>query len=140
MSEFRTTKLFVNLPVRDLVRSKAFFTALGFGFNPKFTDEKAACMILSEEAFVMLLAEPFFKTFTKRELCDDTKTEALFAFSCSKREEVDEVVKKAIEAGGKPASDPVDYGFMYYNTFYDLDGHHWEVIWMDPSQQEGDAS
>ena len=127
-------KLFVNLAIRDLKKSMEFFSKLGFEFNPKFTDEKAACMILSEEAYVMLLTEPFFRTFTKRELCDSSKqTEGLFALSCSTRAEVDEMVKKAIAAGGKHAMDPLDHGFMYGWSFYDLDGHHWEVLWMDPA-------
>lgn len=125
--------LFVNLAVRDLKKSMEFFSKLGFEFNPKFTDEKAACMILSEQAFVMLLSEPFFKTFTKREPCDTSRqTEGLFCLSCSSRAEVDELVKKAIAAGGKHAMDAQDHGFMYGWSFYDLDGHHWEVMWMDP--------
>jgi uncharacterized protein len=127
-------KLFVNLAVRDLKKSMDFFSKLGFGFNPKFTDANAACMIVSDEAYVMLLAEPFFKGFTKRELCDTTKyTEGLFALSCESRPEVDELVKKAIAGGGKHAMDPQDHGFMYGTSFYDLDGHHWEVFWMDPA-------
>ena len=102
MAEKRSRKLFVNLAVRDLKKSMHFFTKLGFEFNPKFTDDKAACMIISEEAFVMLLGEPFFRTFTKQELCDTTKhTEGLFALSCDSRAEVDEMVKKAVAAGGK---------------------------------------
>jgi predicted lactoylglutathione lyase len=127
-------KIFVNLPVSDLERSKAFFAKLGFEFNPKFTDDKAACMILSEEGFVMLLAVPFFKTFTKRELCDTSKqTEALFCLSCESRAEVDHMVKTAVAAGGKPAMEAQDHGFMYGSSFYDPDGHHWEVMWMDPA-------
>jgi uncharacterized protein len=126
-------KLFVNLPVRDLNASKRFFTQLGFEFNPQFTDDKAACMVVSEEAYVMLLAEPFFRTFTKRQLCDTAReTEGLFALSCQSRAEVDDLAKKAIAAGGKHAAEPQDHGFMYGRSFYDLDGHHWEVLWMDP--------
>jgi predicted lactoylglutathione lyase len=133
MAGKRSRMLFVNLAVRDLKKSMEFFSSLGFEFNPKFTDDKAACMILSEQAFVMLLGEPFFKTFTKRELCDTTKqTEGLFCLSCESRAEVDELVKKAIAAGGKHAMEPQDHGFMYGWSFYDLDGHHWEVMWMDP--------
>ncbi len=133
MADNRSRKLFVNLAVRDLKKSMEFFSKLGFEFNPKFTDDKAACMIISEEAYVMLLTEPFFKTFTKRQLCDTTKqTEGLLALSCSNRAEVDEIVKRAIAGGGKPAMDPQDHGFMYGWSFYDLDGHHWEVLWMDP--------
>lgn len=127
-------KIFVNLPVRDLARSVEFFTALGFAFNPQFTDDKATCMIVSEEAFVMLLTQPFFKTFTKREICDtSTHTEGLFALSCESRADVDDMVKKAVAAGGKHAMEPQDHGFMYGWSFYDIDGHHWEVVWMDPA-------
>jgi uncharacterized protein len=126
-------KLFVNLAVRDLKKSMEFFSKLGFEFNPKFTDDKAACMVISEEAYFMLLTEPFFRTFTRRELCDTSKaTEGLFGLSCSSRAEVDELVKKAIAAGGTHAMDPQDHGFMYGWSFYDIDGHHWEVLWMDP--------
>jgi len=126
-------KIFVNLPVRDLKRSMDFFSSLGFEFNRQFTDEKAACMVVSDEGFVMLLSEPFFRTFTTRPLCDTTThTEGLFALSCESRVEVDDLVKKAIAAGGKHAMDPQDRGFMYGWSFYDLDGHHWEVLWMDP--------
>jgi len=126
-------KIFVNLPVRDLKRSMEFFAKLGFEFNRQFTDDKAACMVISQEAFVMLMAQPFFKTFTKNQLCDtSTHTEGLIALSCASRAEVDALVKKAIAAGGKNAMDPQDHGFMYGWSFYDLDGHHWEVVWMDP--------
>src|SRR5262245_17780365 len=134
MAEVRTRKIFVNLAVRDLKKSMAFFTALGFEFNPNFTDEKAACMVVNDDAFVMLLTEPFFRTFTKQELCDTTKqTEGLFALSCDSRGEVDAMVKKAVAAGGTHAVDPQDQGFMYGSSFYDLDKHHWEVVWMDPA-------
>ena len=127
-------KIFVNLPVRDLKRSMAFFGKLGFEFNPQFTDESAACMIVSEEAFVMLLTEPRFKDFTKNELCDTrTHTEGLFAFSCESRAEVDRMVSTAIEGGGKHAMPVMDMGFMYGWSFYDLDGHHWELVYMDMS-------
>jgi len=126
-------KLFVNLPVQDLERSKAFFASLGFTFNPQFTDENATCMIVSEEAFVMLLVKPFFQGFTKREICDTgTHTEALLALSCQSRTEVDQMVEKALSRGGSPAMEPMDHGFMYAWSFYDPDGHHWEVTWMDP--------
>jgi hypothetical protein len=125
--------VFINIAVKDLERSKAFFESLGFTFNPQFTDEKAACMILSEKGYVMLLSEPFFRTFTKLEPCDTSKaTEAMLALSCSSRAEVDQLVRKAIDGGGRHAMDPMDHGFMYGWSFYDLDGHHWEVLWMDP--------
>jgi predicted lactoylglutathione lyase len=134
MAAKTSRKIFVNLAVCDLKKSKDFFSTLGFAFNPQFTDEKAACMIISDDAFVMLLTEPFFRTFTKREPCDTTRqTEGLFAISCESRAEVDEIVKNAVAAGGKHAMDPVDHGFMHGWSFYDPDGHHWEVMWMDPS-------
>jgi uncharacterized protein len=132
MTETHSRKLFVNLAVRDLKKSMAFFSALGFEFNPQFTDDKAACMIISGDAYAMLLTEPFFKGFTKRELCDTSKqTETLVALSCGSRAEVDEMVRKAIAAGGQRAMEPQDHGFMYGWSFYDPDGHHWEVFWMD---------
>ncbi len=127
-------QVFINLAVRDLSASKAFWTELGFAFNPKFTDNKAACMILSDTGFVMLLAEPFFRSFTRRAICDTSRaTEAMLALSCPSREAVDAIVQQAIAAGGSHAMDKQDHGFMYGWSFYDLDGHHWEVMWMDPS-------
>lgn len=126
-------KIFVNVAVRDLERSKAFYAKLGFGFDPKFTDDNAASLIVSENAYVMLLAEPFFQGFTKKAICDTSShTEALLAVSCTSRDEVDAMVKTAVEAGGAHAMDPVDHGFMYGWSFYDPDGHHWELVWMDP--------
>lgn len=126
-------EIFVNLPVRDLQKSMEFFTALGFTYNQQFTDDKAACMIISDKAYVMLLSEQFFRGFTKNELADTrTHTEALFALSCESKAEVDQMVRKAIDAGGRHAMDAMDHGFMYGWSFYDLDGHHWEVLWMDP--------
>jgi uncharacterized protein len=133
MSKNTGRKIFVNLAVRDLKRAKGFFSALGFDYNPKFTDDKAACMVISDEGYVMLLAEPFFKSFITREVCDTSRqNEALIALSCESRNEVDELVKKAIDAGGHDAMPAQDLGFMYGRSFYDLDGHHWEVMWMDP--------
>jgi predicted lactoylglutathione lyase len=126
--------IFLNLPVRDLARTKEFFAALGFTYNQQFTDDKAACMIISDKAYAMLLSEPFFKGFTKNQIADtSTHTEAILALSCESRAEVDQMVRKAIDAGGRHAMDPQDHGFMYGWSFYDLDGHHWEVIWMDPA-------
>jgi predicted lactoylglutathione lyase len=137
MSTHTGRKIFVNLAVSDLNRAKAFFSALGFGYNPKFTDDNAACIIVNDEAYVMLLAEPFFKTFTTRQVCDTSRqTEALIALSCESRDQVDELVRKAAGAGGRDAMPPQDHGFMYGRSFYDLDGHHWEVVWMDPKAVE----
>src|SRR5262245_34759198 len=114
MSKSTGRKIFVNLAVRDLERAKGFFSRLGFGFNPKFTDDKAACMIISDDAYAMLLTEPFFKTFTTRQVCDTTRqTEVLIALSCNSRTEVDDLVKKATGAGGRDAIPAQDHGFMY---------------------------
>lgn len=134
MTTQNARKLFVNLSVKDLKKSMEFFSKLGFEFNPKFTDDNAACMIVSEHAFFMLLAEPFFKTFTKREICNTaTHTEGLYCISAISKQAVDSLVNKALAQGGKPAQEPIDHGFMYGSSFYDLDGHHWEVMWMDPA-------
>ena len=127
------TQIFVNLPVKDLKQSVAFFTSLGFKFEPKFTDEKATCMIVGDNIFVMLLVESFFKTFIKKTVCDATKsTEVLLALSCESRAKVDELTDKAITAGGRLAREPQDHGFMYERSFEDLDGHIWELFYMEP--------
>ena len=134
MSDNGHREIFVNLPVRDLEVAKRFFTNLGFIFNPKYTDDNATCMIINDRASVMLLAEPFFRGFTKKGICDTTThTEALLALSCPSREAVDEMVERAVATGGAHAMDPMDHGFMYGWSFYDPDGHHWEVLWMDPA-------
>jgi uncharacterized protein len=127
-----TTKIFVNLPVKDLNKTVEFFTKLGFKFNPQFTDENATCMIIGDDIFVMLLVEKFFKTFTKNEICDTSKyTEVLLALSADSREKVDEMIKKAIESGGSEYREPQDHGWMYGRSFQDIDGHIWELIYMD---------
>lgn len=128
-------QIFVNLPVRNLERSRAFFTALGFTFNPQFSNEQGACMVVAEgSSHVMLLAEPFFQTFTKKPVADARKgTEVLVCLSCASRAEVDELVRKALAAGGTAPNPPQDHGFMYGHGFEDLDGHGWELAWMDPS-------
>ena len=128
------TKIFVNLPVKDLSKSMEFFTKLDFTFNPQFTDETAACMIVTDDIFVMLLTEEKFKSFTPKAICDATKsTEVLVCLSLESRGKVDEMVRTAVAAGGTTYNDPQDYGFMYGHGFQDLDGHIWEVIYMDPS-------
>ncbi|MBD0267465.1 MAG: VOC family protein [Cyanobacteria bacterium Co-bin8] len=127
-------KIFVNLPVQDLKESIEFFTKLGFTFNPQFTDETATCMIISEDIFVMLLTNDKFKTFTPKAICDTTQsTEVLVCLSCDSRDEVDTMVRQAVDAGGKTYSDPQDHGFMYGHSFQDLDGHNWELMYMEPS-------
>ncbi|MBL8168941.1 MAG: VOC family protein [Acidobacteria bacterium] len=128
------TKIFVNLPVKDLNASIAFFTRLGYSFNQQFTDETATCMVISEDIYAMLLTHEKFKMFTPKEICDATKSsEVLIALSCESREQVDELVAKAVAAGGSSYSKPQDHGFMYAHGYQDLDGHIWEVMWMDPS-------
>lgn len=125
-------QIYINLPVRDLERSKAFFGALGYGFNPQFTDEKAACMVISEDIYVMLLTEPFCQTFTHKPLADARKsTEVLLCLSCKSRDEVDAQVAKAKAAGGSVPRASVDHGFMYQHGFEDPDGHIWELAYMD---------
>ena len=127
------TKIFVNLPVKDLNRSVAFFTRLGYKFNPQFTDETATCMIVSDDIFVMLLTEAKFKEFTPKAICDATKnTEVLVCLSCENRDAVNDMVKKAVAAGGTTYADAKDYGFMYQHGYQDLDGHMWELVYMDP--------
>jgi predicted lactoylglutathione lyase len=128
------TKIFVNLPVKNLDRSVEFFTKLGFSFNAQFTDETATCMVVSEDIFVMLLTEAKFKEFTPKAICDATKsTEVLVCLSSESREEVDKMIRKAVAAGGTTYSEPQDYGFMYSHGFQDLDGHIWETVFMEPS-------
>ena len=130
------TKIFVNLPVKDLVKTKDFFGKLGLQFNPQFTDETAGCMIVSEEAYVMLLTHPKFKEFAPHAIADANKsTEVLVTLSCENRGKVDEMVAKAVEAGGHTYSKPKDYGFMYGHGFQDLDGHVWELFYMEPNAQ-----
>jgi uncharacterized protein len=132
-----STQIFVNLPVKDLNKSVEFFTKLGYKFNPKFTDENATCMIVSENIFVMLLVEKFFKTFTPKEICDTSKSaEVLVALSFDSRAEVDAMVSKAIAAGGSTYKEPIDMGFMYQHGFQDLDGHIWEIFFMGESEIE----
>jgi uncharacterized protein len=134
-----TTKIFVNLPAKDLNKTIEFFTKLGFKFNPQFTDENASCMIVGEDIFVMLLVEKFFKTFTKKEICDTSKnTEVIVALSVEGREKVDKMINKAIEAGGREYREPQDHGWMYGRSFEDINGHIWEIIYMDKSALKND--
>lgn len=129
-----SSKIFINLPVKDLKKSVDFFTKLGYTFNPQFTDESATCMIVSENIFVMLLVRERFKEFTKKEVADATKTtEVLIALECGSKAEVDDIVRKAKEAGGTIYAEPNDHGWMYQHSFADLDGHQWEYAYMDIS-------
>lgn len=127
-----STKIFVNLPVKELARSVAFFTKLGYTFNPAFTDENATCMVIDENILSMLITENFFARFTKKEIVDATRmTESIIALSCDSKQKVDEMLSKAIAAGGIEYRKPEDQGWMYGRSFQDLDGHQWEMVFMD---------
>ena len=133
-SPTRSDRIFVNLPVRDLARSVEFFTQLGFAFVPRFTDENATCMILGENLFAMLLVHPFFETFIDKPVADATKgAEVLIALAFESREAVDRLASRAFAAGARRYREPQDLGFMYQWGFEDLDGHIWEIFWMDPA-------
>lgn len=133
-----TTQIFLNVAVKDLDKSVAFFTELGYGFNAEYTNDDAACMVIDSNIFVMLLREAFFRTFTDKQLCDTrTHVEALTALSVDSREQVDELVAKAIAAGGRAPRAPTDYGFMYSHAFEDLDGHSWELVHMTGTPSQG---
>lgn len=127
-------QIFVNLPVRDLDKSKAFFGALGFIFNPQFTNEKGACLIIGENIFAMLLVEPFFQSFTKKEIVDTQRScGVIMAIMLESREAVDAMFTKAVSAGGKEAGEARDHGWMYERAFEDVDGHRWEPFYADPA-------
>lgn len=127
-----STLIFVNLPVRDLPASRRFFTALDWHFNPQFSDDTAACLVISEQIHAMLLTHEKFKTFTPKAICDArASTEVLIALSCESRTQVDELVRKAVTAGGSTFRPAQDHGFMYEHAFADRDGHIWELCWMD---------
>jgi len=124
-------QVFINLPVADLPKSMAFFKALGFSHNPQFTDDTAACIVISETIFVMLLTHSKFRDFTPKSICDTTKSaEVLLCLSCESRLQVEDLVAKAVAAGGSIYANPKDYGFMYQHSFADPDGHQWELIHM----------
>ncbi|MCK9985968.1 MAG: uncharacterized protein AzoDbin1_02440 [Azoarcus sp.] len=126
-------QIYVNLPVRDLPRTREFFSALGFTFEPKFSNDDAACMVIAENIFAMLLVEPFFRGFTRKTICDTTQsTEVLICLSCDSRKHVKDLVAKAVAAGGTIAREEKDHGFMYEHAFEDLDGHTWELVYMEP--------
>ncbi|MBL4674941.1 MAG: VOC family protein [Mucilaginibacter sp.] len=128
------TQIFLNLPVDDLNRSVEFFTKLGYTFNPQFTDEKATCMIISDTIYVMLLTKPFFQTFTSKRIIDAHKeVECSICISTDSKDAVNDMVAKAEAAGAVVPNPATDYGFMYQHSFADLDGHHWEFVWVDPN-------
>ena len=128
------TSVFLNLAVKDLKQSREFFTKLGYTFNEQFSDDTAASLVISDTIYAMLLTYPKFKQFTSKEIVDSTKsTEVMIALSCDSKDAVNELVDKAIAAGAGAHRDPMDYGFMYQRSFEDLDGHIWEILWMDPN-------
>ncbi|MFE7429561.1 VOC family protein [Streptomyces sp. NPDC014735] len=133
--------IFVNLPVKNLEAAKAFFGKLGYSCNPQFSDENAACLVISDTIFAMLLTESRFKDFTKKEIADTSRTtEVILALSAESREKVDEMADTALASGGSPAGETMDFGHMYGRSFQDPDGHIWEVMWMDPAavaEQQG---
>lgn len=130
----KINQIFINLPVKDLNKSIEFFTKMGFTFNAQFTDENATCMIIGENMFAMLLTEKYFSTFITKPIADAKKaTEVITALSVSSRDEVESIIEKAFAAGGKQYKDPIDYGWMYNRNFEDLDGHQWEIFYMDMS-------
>ncbi|MDZ5843058.1 VOC family protein [Stenotrophomonas maltophilia] len=132
MSTPQPPMIFVNLPVQDLDKSKAFFAALGYRFNPAFTDENAACMVVSDSIFVMLLVKPFFQQFTTKAIADaQAQTEVITCLSADSRNAVDVMVDKALAAGASELQPARDEGFMYQRGFQDLDGHLWEIAHMD---------
>ena len=127
-------QIFVNLPIQDMARSQAFFKALGLTFNPRFTNDQGACLEIGENFYAMLLVKPFFQGFVQKPISDAHQcTEVILALSVDSRAEVDEVVRKALAAGATRIPAPKDYGFMVQDGFADLDGHQWEVFWMDES-------
>ncbi|WEH14997.1 VOC family protein [Streptomyces sp. VNUA24] len=130
--------IFINLPVNDLDVSKKFFTELGYTLNPQFSDENAASVVISDTIVAMLLTKPFYSSFTKKEIADATRTsEVMLCLSAESREKVDELVEKAAAAGGTVSEKVQEMDFMYGRAFDDLDGHTWEVVWMDPAAIEG---
>jgi len=132
------TQIFVNLPVKSLETTIRFFTALGYKFNPQFTDDSATCMVISETIFIMLMVEERFKTFTPKPVADARKsTEVLLCLSCESRAQVDDLVKKAVAAGGSTYNEAKDHGFMYQHGYQDPDGHIWELVYMEPNAQQG---
>jgi predicted lactoylglutathione lyase len=129
-------QIYVNLPVKNLPKSKAFFEALNFEFNAEFTDENAACLVVGENIYVMLLAEHFFQVFTTKKVCDAKESaEVMICLSCDSRSEVDDMVARAASAGGNVPREVQDQGFMYSHAFEDLDGHIWELVYMERSAQ-----
>jgi len=135
-----STKIFLNLPVKDVAAAQEFYTALGYEINAQFTGPDSACVVISEHISAMLLSEPHFKEFTTKEIADaTTATEVIIALSADSRAGVDELADKALAAGGSEPKAPQDHGVMYVRSFTDLDGHHWEAAWMDVAAMSAGA-
>lgn len=135
----KAAKIFVNLPIEDLKKSIAFFQEIGFQFDPNFTDDKAGCMTIGDNIYAMLLTKPFFQTFIKKEIADSNQTtEVITALQVDSREEVDQLADKALKAGAVAYSEPTDHGFMYVRNFQDLDGHLWELFFMDEAAAQSE--
>jgi predicted lactoylglutathione lyase len=132
------SQIFLNLPVKNLDASVAFFTKMGYTFNAQFTDANATCMIVNEHIYVMLLVKPFFKSFITKKIADATKTaQMIVALTFESKDDVNDMVNKAIAAGAVESRDPIDHGFMYNRAFNDLEGHIWEMFWMDSAAVQG---
>ncbi|REC60970.1 glyoxalase/bleomycin resistance/extradiol dioxygenase family protein [Chryseobacterium pennae] len=131
----KINQIYVNLPVKDVQKTRAFWTTLGFSINEQFSDDKAVCVVMKEDhIYTMFLKEEFFQTFTNRPFAKGDTTQVLLAIGVESREEVDQMVKAALENGGSKYSEPMDHGWMYQNAFADLNGHQWEVMYADASQ------
>lgn len=135
-----STKIFVNLPVKDLNKSMDFFKALGWTFNPQFTDATAACLVISDDIYAMLMTHEKFSGFTNKAIADSSAAEALIAIGVESKADVSRIADAALTAGGSEAKPPQDYGFMQVRSFLDLDGHHWEVMYMDPAHAQAPAA
>ncbi|CAD7812876.1 hypothetical protein CHRY9390_02575 [Chryseobacterium aquaeductus] len=128
-------QIFVNLPVKDIQQTKKFWKAIGFTINEKFSDEKSVCVVMKEDLInVMFLTEEYFKTFSERPVPKGDTTQVLISIALNSREEVDQIVSTAVENGASQHEEPQDYGWMYQNSFWDINGHGWNVMFADVSQ------
>ena len=131
----KINQIYVNLPVKDVQKTRAFWTLLGFSINEQFSDDKAVCVVMKEDQiYAMFLKEEFFQTFTNRPFAKGDTTQVLLAVGVNSREEVDQIIKTALENGGSKYSEPMDHGWMYQSAFSDIDGHQWEIMYADVSQ------
>ncbi len=134
-NKMKIKSIYVNLPIKNVTKTREFWTILGFDFNEQFSDDKSLCLVLNDDfIYSMLIANDFFSTFTNRPIADDSTTQVLVAIEVESREEVDKIVHLALQNGGTRYKESADHGWMYYDSFADLDGHQWEVMFTDPSQ------